>query len=210
MKRSFLSIAALSAVAVSHAFSTVGPFVGNISEGFESQPTYVDNGYTGVSSMSIMGGQATLSATYTAFWVGQAYQWGLGGNGGAVANSGSNYLGLFNNSTTSVDLIFDQATTDFGAYFATCSSDYGPLYVAFYDENDFLVGTDSFVADGGNGYNWHGWSHSTGIKKVTFVGNAAPVLDDLQAYGQAVPEPTTMAALAIGAVAMLRRRRSAR
>ncbi|MBS1718230.1 MAG: PEP-CTERM sorting domain-containing protein [Armatimonadetes bacterium] len=192
------------------AFSNVGVFSGNLNDDFESYSNYVQNGYTGVNNLGVMGGAAAFSGTtsgYPGMWIinpNAGASWLLGSNGVAMANSGQQALGLFNNDSGYVALTFNSAVTDFGGYWETCDANYGNVNAFFYDGNGNLIGSDSWVQSG-NAYQWRGWSDAGGIKTVLLQGNAAPVVDDITANG-AVPEPASMAALGLGVAALIRRR----
>lgn len=185
-------------------FGSTGPFVGAMSEGFESFPNYIDNGFSGVDTLVIMGGGATFNGNND-MWVieDNVAGWGLGNNGSAYAYTGVKELGMFNNSTNTVTLTFSTAVSAFGGYFQTCDASYGTFDLWFYDGGNNLLGTESFTT--GSAHEWRGWEHAAGIAYVLMSGNAAPAMDDLQA--NAVPEPATLAALGLGAAAMLRRRK---
>jgi hypothetical protein len=203
--KKFLSFAALAYCSTSaFAFSQTGPFTGTYSDNFESYPDY-DNG--GIySNMSVMGGFADFSAPDDEMLVinpSQGAGWGLGNNGFAMANSGNQALGLFNNDTAPITLTFSSAVTSFGGYWETCSANYGDLNASFYNAADQLIGTDSWVQSG-NAYQWRGWTDAGGISSVVFTGNAAPVVDDIQAL--ATPEPASFLPLGLGAAVVLRRR----
>lgn len=51
---------------------------------------------------------------------------------------------------------------------------------------------------------WQGWTSSTPIGSIEFTDAYAPVMDNLQI--NAVPEPASLGALALGVAAFLKRR----
>ncbi|MBS1718228.1 MAG: PEP-CTERM sorting domain-containing protein [Armatimonadetes bacterium] len=207
----FLIIGGFALSGSALAFTNVGQFVGNLSDGFETDSNYGQNGNIGVNTLSAFGGAAFFNGTTTGYpgmWVinpNGGAGWLLGANGSAMANTGQQALGFFNNDKGSVSLTFNSTVTSFGGYWETCDQGYGNLNAYFYDINGTMIGTDSWVQTG-NAYQWRGWADAGGIKTVVLQGNAAPVLDDMQANTAAVPEPASMAALGLGVAALLRRR----
>jgi hypothetical protein len=193
----------------SFGFGLTAEFSGTLSDSFESYDDYVDLGFNGYTELYVFGGAGFMQGDGPGMWVinpSNGANWGLGGNGSAFPRTGDKAMGASNNSNDPVSLTFASPTTRFGAYFQTCDAGtYGDFEFSFYDADNNLIGTDAFTTPT-NDYVWHGWEHAGGIKKIVMQGNAAPVFDDMQA--DAVPEPSTMLALAIGGLALRRRRNS--
>ncbi|MBS1717892.1 MAG: PEP-CTERM sorting domain-containing protein [Armatimonadetes bacterium] len=81
-------------------------------------------------------------------------------------------------------------------------------YMAAYDSQNHLLGTVSFRTGGYPDYSFLGWeSEGNGIAKVIVTGsrNWSPVIDNVE-YDGAVPEPSSLLALALGAIALGRKR----
>lgn len=208
MGKSYLACIGLSVIASqSFAIVNVGPFTGSSSESFESFPNFNSGAQT---TLNVLGGLGQFTATGSALYIIQPplASWGLGLNGPGSAYDGVKALGLFDLSGSAlVTLTFTDPVLQFGAYFQTDRQNNGTdLSVSFYDASNNLLGSDSFTHASAP-YQWHGWADSSGIKKVTFAGNVAPVMDSLQIM--AVPEPGTVAALGAGVLAVLRRRKKA-
>ena len=205
----------ISAIAVSSfaQLTSVGPFTGAYSEGFEEFNNYSSGPY---DSFSIMGGAATMSSTTDSnlLWVyspGTVADWGLGTYGFAQVHSGSNGLGLFSTDTNGVvTLTFANPMSEFGGYFADSSPQYPDASVLFYDVNGNQLGGVQTLTNGSNVLSWLGWSSTAGIKTVRFSDGFAPAMDDLQANPTAAPEPLTFCLVLAGAAAVVRRRMSAK
>lgn len=210
------SLFALGAMALaSTAFCQVaatGPFAGALTEGFESFDTWGNVG--SYDSMSVMGGAATLTSNPVAsnqLWVfdGGSSYWGLGGYGLTSPHSGDRALGLQyvdgNVNPVNVSLEFSTAVTSFGGYMGTVDSD--PTTIRFFDAGGVQIGADQQLLGTQTALQWVGWSSSTAIKRIDFIGGIAPAMDDLQA--DPVPEPVSLVVLGLGSLVALRRRRRA-
>ncbi|MBS1716035.1 MAG: PEP-CTERM sorting domain-containing protein [Armatimonadetes bacterium] len=203
-----LSALVLATVSAHAVINPIGPFVGSMNDDFESYQDYNSTG--GLGSLAVMGGGATFASNGGAqVWIYDVNvaTWGLGGYGSALTTSGDQGLGLYNNgSPIDVNLNFTTAVKRFGGYMASDSNLNGITTVDFYDAAGALMGSDTF-GTGSNAMVWFGWeSTGNGIASIKFGNNLAPVMDDIQA--DVVPEPATLLAFGLGALALRRRRRS--
>lgn len=214
-KSILIGILAVSPVLGFAQLTSTGPFTGQYSEGFESFNNYLNGGI--FDTLSVFGGQGQLSSNPAG--TNQLYvispsngaSWGLGSNGtlNNVAD-GVNALGLeYNNpngglNPVDVTLTFAHGVSSFGGYFAT-DSNTGQFNLSFFDTHGNLIQTvDIYQAT--NTMYWQGWNSSTTIGSIEFTGNWAPAMDGLQI--NAVPEPASFAALALGGLALLKRRKT--
>lgn len=192
--------------------SSTSQFSGTLSDNFESYPDYATS--SSVITLGVMGGGATFSSTGHNLWVydtGSA-PWGLGTHGAGLTTSGTQGLGINNEGSEIVaDLVFVNEVSRFGGFMATSSSgNNGIMNVSFFDVNNVQIGTAQSVGHGSNAMNWYGWESTVGIKRIRFNGNSAPIMDDIQAGAAVVPEPAAFAVLGLGALALIRRRRSSK
>ncbi len=207
----FIGVSMLASVSFAQISST-SQFSGTLSDNFESYPDYVTSG--SVITLGVMGGGATFSSTGHNLWVydtGTA-PWGLGTHGAGLTTSGTQALGINNEGSPIVaDLVFVNEVSRFGGSMATSSNgNNGIMNVSFFDVNNVQIGNAQSVGHGSNALNWYGWESTVGIKRIRFVGNSAPVMDDIQANSGVVPEPASIAVLGLGALALIRRRRSSK
>lgn len=211
-RKGFFLLTCTAAFSVASAqLTSTGPFVGTMSEGFESFPNYDDNGSVGNASLTVFGGFGEfVSASGAQNWIYEpgVADWGLIDNGSATVNGGAKGLGLYDDGS-SVDstLTFDADATSFGGYFNVVN-DGGtpqPLNLTFRDSVGAQIDSTQVVTNIGGSLVWFGWTSTVGIRSIQFSGGEAPVMDDLQI--NAVPEPASMAILGLGAAALLRRRR---
>ncbi len=207
----FIGVSMLASVSFAQISST-SQFSGTLSDNFESYPDYATSG--SVITLGVMGGGATFSSTGHNLWVydtGTA-PWGLGTHGAGLTTSGTQALGINNEGSPIVaDLVFVNEVSRFGGSMATSSNgNNGIMNVSFFDVNNVQIGNAQSVGHGSNAMNWYGWESTVGIKRIRFVGNSAPVMDDIQANSGVVPEPASIAVLGLGALALIRRRRSSK
>jgi hypothetical protein len=186
MKLTLSSLVFLSLVSTSGAqIVPVGPFTGDATDGFESQPT--QNGVLCLESR-LFGDRADLCARSGPFlYVAN----GFGGSGTIFAHSGMRCSFSGQGGAT---IEFDAPVQSFGGWFGTISSVSGGT-AHFYDATGNLIGTQPISATACTlncGWTWNGWTVSGGpfIKRIDVgAGSGAGyglALDDLTAlYGSA-------------------------
>lgn len=197
--------------------SPVGPFTGSLTETWEGFNNYVETLSYLDDPTDIMGGAASISnSRMIVYEPGTAAVFGLGFSGFAQVSDGVKGMGL-NAAQQTATIVFDSPVDSFGAYWgASTLGEPATVRLSFFDVFDNLIGNASFqydheqTADGA--LDWHGWSSTTPIKKLSYTGNYV-VIDGLQAGGAVVvPEPGTLAMLVGmgigGALVLARRRRS--
>ncbi|HLO97632.1 MAG TPA: PEP-CTERM sorting domain-containing protein [Fimbriimonas sp.] len=203
------------AVSANATITPIGQFSGMLSESFEGFQNYFDNPlFYEPEPFVVMGGAASFASTtqqLTIWEPGAGATWGLVDSGLAVPADGNKGMGL---DTTGAFwmLTFAADQNDFGAFWGVGNSG-GPgvATVQFFDQNFTEVGNTSFqydhssTADGV--LDWNGWNSDVAFRSIIVRGDYLAI-DGMQAG--AVPEPATMSALALGALAMLRRRKTAK
>ena len=196
-----LAAAALSA----HAqISQVPLFAGALNEGFETFTT-TSTFANQPNPFAIFGGAGSLASTNAA--IDRTGNFSLGYKGVGQATGGDYFYGN-NSATAPATITFANAVGQFGGYFNVAGG--GPsnnLSFSFFDAANVQVGSTQVVAMPTTNVDaFVGFSSTVPIKSVTLSGYYF-VADDLRA--NPVPEPATIAALGLGAVALLRRRRKA-
>ena len=213
MKKVLLGAAMLVPSALSLAQLTVtGPFVGGMSEGFESF-----GAGTHYSSLSIMGGSATMNSTTLAakhMYIYTASTWNLGGALAGV-HGGVQGLGLedvvASDGTQDADIVFGgTGVKAFGGYFGQVfPAQTQTAILQFFDSSNTQIDVNQAVVNSTSSVlMWQGYTSTVAISRVHIISrNAYIAMDDLQA-NSAVPEPASIAVLCVGALAMIRRRRA--
>lgn len=170
------------------AVSPIGPFVGAMSETWESFPNW--SAY--YVSTPIMGGNAEILSAVVSIRTMST----LLASGNAKPSDGSKLAYLGQPSST---ITFQTPIHEFGAYWALPTGsgpfpDPGTIYVSFKDATGATIDAIYFNyshSNTGDGLlDWHGWRSSIGIKSIV-VNNPAweNFMDGLQA--NVVPEPST-------------------
>ena len=219
MKQILSSVPLCVALAVSTLFvavasgdtTAIGPFVGDLTEDFESFQNYVDNpDFYEAQPMSIFGGTAlatTGSGSSIAIYEPNAgATFGLGPAGSAQVADGEKAFGL--DEIGSIFIDFDQGITEFGGYWAATTSFSDPTTITFnfFDTGGGFIDTEiiTYETNDAGVLLWAGWSSDTQIGSVEIFGEFV-VADSLQAN---VPEPgTSLLLLTLGALTCGRRRR---
>ena len=191
--------------------TSVSPFTGTFSDGFELNPDYNNGGhYNDLQSsdgfFTFTSNPGTVNDLYI-YNPGDGATWGLGGNGYAAVNSGVQGLGFYDDGVTNpvVTLTFAAPVMEFGGYFAGDDAS-SNLYASFFDQNGAFLGQENLYHPG-NSLVWSGFQTS-GTELIGFVqfsGNLAPAMDDLQA--SPTPEPMSLAFLGLGSLGLLLRRK---
>lgn len=212
-----LTVAGFATLAVSAnaTLTTIGPFSGTLSETFESFSNYAAGPFNQPEPFLVMGGNASFDSALDDLVIYDPVNasFGLGGSGGAQVSDGVQGMGMNFGPNDSWTLMFVSDTNDFGAFWGAATSG-GPVItgVEFYDSSNVVVGSTSFAYDhettSDGVLEWNGWNSDVAFRSVKVTGNYV-VIDGMQATN-AVPEPATMSVLALGALAMLRRRKSAK
>ncbi|HLO97633.1 MAG TPA: PEP-CTERM sorting domain-containing protein [Fimbriimonas sp.] len=203
-------------VAANATITPIGQFTGALSESFESFQNYLVNPlFYEPEPFVVMGGAASFvsSVQLLTIWEPSDFAtWGLIDSGSAVPADGLKGMGL---DTTGENwtLTFASDQNDFGAFWGVSTEGApGTATVEFFDATNTLVGSTSFSYDhetNADGIlDWNGWNSDIAFRSVRVSGNYVAI-DAMQA-GSAVPEPATMSVLALGALAMLRRRKTAK
>jgi len=212
--RTVLATLTISVVCVTaHAELTpVGPFVGDINEGFDSVPTTNVNGLEFISvGTSLFGGNATLTSVAESANAQTASELALFGYNGAGPVDGD-HIGLLQRPDTDNGLLinFDERINRFGGYFGEFSNN-EDLTVRFARTDGWSESATFPVL--AEELNWHGYAIDGGADSVEILDSETTVLtatfDGFQA--SYIPEPTS--ALLLGAAGLLltsrRRRRTA-
>ncbi len=199
--RVFSGLAALGVLACAGlagaSIMSVGPFSGDYSEGFESQPQYQFlshyDVFGGAGDVYAIGGGQGLHVTtgwgfyYTIFPHGG--DWFMGGAG------------------VNAKWVFDVPAKQFGGYFGT-NANTPDAMAYFYDENGNLMGSSSVSAPLG-AWSWNGWmTDGAGIKTVEILANntfGGFIMHDDMEY-MMIPAPGALTLLALGGLALRRRR----
>lgn len=216
MKRILITCLAttlVAAVAGAGTVTPIGEFVGTNSEDWESFDNYLDGGlHHEPDGASILGGLAEISADdRMAIYDPVLAAFGLGSSGPAQVADGVQGMGLDGLEVTAT-INFSEAVSDFGAYWgaSTNNDDPKPINFRFYDLNDILIDSASFLYSRSTERDgmllWAGWHSDTPIGRVTYNAEYA-VTDGMQVNTSTTPEPASLALLAIGGLLAARRTR---
>ncbi len=168
-------------------------------------------GVSSMNSTSILNGQGPglldPGVTYSTANQGDLLQW-----------NGVNYVGSMRQEILSNDnslvLTYTMGVDAMGVDLRDYAG-YGQNFTADVYNGSNLVGQLSGTLAGAGTTQFFGWENAGGITSVVFTGSGSsdywsPIIQE-HSYGQAVlsPEPSTIAAFALGGLILLRRRRKA-
>jgi hypothetical protein len=176
----------------------LGPFTGDMSEGFES--IGAPGSYP---ELPLFDGHATLDDTLSGIAV-IAYNWT--GTGGTLLPYAGAYFG--GTPTGSQTLVVHEPVLQFGGYISTVSDVPGARAVFRDVDGETIATLDATIMP--VTWGWQGWSSDTPIGSIEFTGNGPfgnrPIqFDNLEVTF--VPEPASLGLIAVGAALLLRRRR---
>ena len=219
-----VSVAAFGSVSNAQ-LSATGPFVGNLSETFESFKNFCQNGFAYESSpASVFGGAATLSQNNMFVYTPGGCNFGLGTSGAIGQTSdGVKAMGIDAFNLGSV-FTFAAPIYSFGGFFGanTNFGDPATFTFDFYDSGNNQIGSTQSLSyshsgspDGG--LDWYGFDSTSAVSKVVVTGTEY-AFDGLQINTNAprsegVPEPGIFLSLVgagtIGGLAVIRKRKRA-
>ncbi|MBS1725711.1 MAG: PEP-CTERM sorting domain-containing protein [Armatimonadetes bacterium] len=202
---------AAGAITANATLTDVGQFTGSISESFESFANFNQGPVFQTEPWAVMGGGASFTSQnhdLAIYEPSAAALWYLDSSGWAQVADGTKGMGM--NSDSVWDLTFVNDQTEFGGFWGLDTPfTHSEATVSFFDASNNLVGQTSFSYDHSTnhdgGLDWNGWSSDIAFRKVEVQGRYM-VVDGIQAA--AVPEPASLSVMALGIVAMLRRRKT--
>ena len=202
-KCTLIAVSALFACCVvghanAEAISTIGPFTGAQSEGFESLPFGFFTSHPVFNNTGVVrtiDGSNTLNITSGWSFFGTVFPHG-----------GSRFMG---SAGALPEWVFDVPALRFGGFFTTNSGVDGAV-AFFYDEFDNLLASLPVTAPANNSWVWNGWeTQGVGIKRVVIDGNngfgGGFIMHDDMQY-TVIPAPGVLGLFVIG-LGMARRRR---
>jgi hypothetical protein len=158
------------AAAASAQITTIGPFVGDHSESFETQPTsppfvqcITNRVFNGTADLCDPNGGTSMHITGS---------WGFMCT--IFPHSGSR---LFGSTGSPALFTFDADVNQFGGYFGTNSWAAGnpsnhTVTVEFFDRPGNMIGSVLANVTADCQYNWNGWSSTTGIASIRITNSA--------------------------------------
>lgn len=192
---------------------TIGPLIGDFSEGFETVPSG-----TFVSEIEVFDGEAIAKNFAGGPYLNVTGGWSSQDTGDRVTpHSGSRFMG---SSYNGVEWIFNTPAVRFGGYFTTLNvglNSEGAI-ANFFDVEDNLLGhmdvTARFLPNGSR-WTWNGWMSDIPVKRVEIIGMGSPYWDNLGGFVMhddmeytPVPEPVTLLLLGLGGLILLRKSRN--
>jgi hypothetical protein len=195
------------------ALVSVGPFSGQLSETWESFPASHGEPVQYLANPTvIMSGAAAISHPQMVVFDASAPV-SLGSSGPAQPSDGVHAMTLSGLAQTA-SISFPNPIVRFGAYWGAVTAPFDPdigdpavVNVRFYDSGHALVDNATFTYSR-TGYadgllEWQGWAFSAPISWIEYTEDG-PVIDGLQA--DPVPEPSTLALLAVATTIFLKSR----
>ena len=179
----------------------IGPFTGDLSEGFETQPPGQFDVF-----LDVFGGQGIVQTVNGNAAIIVASSWSFFGT--VFPYGGSYFMG---SAGPAVEWIFSVPALSFGGYFTT-NSGVNDAVASFFDANGVPMGSLPVTAPANNSWVWNGWTVIGGGPGIGRV-----VIDGLNPYGGGfimhddmeytkIPAPGVLGLFAIG-LGMARRRR---
>ena len=149
MKRFMLFAAFAAALSARAQITTIGPFTGDQSDGYESDP------YGGTSSLPMFGGNGNEVRPLPSNGVLiVASSWGFNNVYVTHPHSGGKFMG---GAGCNYQFVFATAVSRFGGYFCT-NADSSDAVATFYDAGGNAVGSLPVTAPAGNDqWTWNGW-----------------------------------------------------
>jgi hypothetical protein len=200
MKKALLGFAFIAiATGASAQIVSIGPFTGALSDSYETQTRHQF-----LASYPVFGGLGTVASTGGAnlhITTGWSFFFST------APHSGQAFLG---GAGVNYQFTFTAPAFQFGGYFQT-NADSPNGTATFFDALNNQIGGPLALSAPQGQWAWNGWQYAGGISRVVITASnqfgGYIMSDDIQ-YN-AVPEPATLAALGLGAAALLRRRRRA-
>ncbi len=193
----FIVSSVAACAAASAQVLEVGQFTGEFNDDFNSYAS----GPAG-PSFTFLGGNAVNNSNGSSdIWLSAAH--GLGGSKATYTDSQA--MVANNGGPSPWEITFATPMQAFGGFWQSAFDD-STLTFQFFDANNTALNSITKTPPNSGTLTWYGFGWSGGIAKVLVTSDQPfQIVDDFTATS--VPEPATMAALGLGAAAMLRRRR---
>ena len=180
--------------------TTVEPFSGELSEGFEDHPLGMF-----LPQIDVFGGEGIVGTTTGGAFVHVTTGWTFFGT--VFPHGGNKFMG---SAGDPLRWEFDTPAQKFGGYFTT-NNGTNDATARFFSAENTLLGQLVVTAPANNQWVWNGWeTDGVGIAAVEITGNAFNggfiMHDDMELIS--IPEPAALSLIGLGALAMLRRRRT--